>query len=185
MNALWSFFWPVFGVGLLIGAMVGLNAFRQPRRTAKNRAASDQQIIRDWRLKRKLWLAGGLAGAIAAALLWCGPFGAADGFSAKVERNARQALDYYEMTKVTAHLHRGPLSRDLTLVGPADDFQHAELVRLFNQLPGVRSVSWSEGNGGVPLVAESAFLAIVGFLLGLVLAYLVELRRRYNAQWNW
>ena len=185
MNALWSFFWPVFGAGLVIGVIVGLVAFRQPRRNAKNRIVGDPQIVRDWRRKRKLWFTGGAAAAIAAAVLWCGPLGAADGFSAKVERNARQALDYYEMTRVTAHLHRGPLSRDLTLVGAADDFQRSELVRLFNQLPGVRSVSWTEGRGGVPLVAESALLAIVGFLLGLVLAYLVELRRRYNAQWNW
>jgi hypothetical protein len=27
--------------------------------------------------------------------------------------------------------------------------------------------------------------SLLGFLLGLLLAYLVELRRRYNAQWNW
>jgi hypothetical protein len=35
------------------------------------------------------------------------------------------------------------------------------------------------------LILEGTAVAIVGFLLGLVLAYLVELRRRYNAQWNW
>jgi membrane associated rhomboid family serine protease len=28
-------------------------------------------------------------------------------------------------------------------------------------------------------------VAFAGFLFGLVLAYLVELRRRHNAQWNW
>jgi hypothetical protein len=26
---------------------------------------------------------------------------------------------------------------------------------------------------------------VVGFLFGLLVAYLIELRRRYNAQWNW
>jgi hypothetical protein len=37
----------------------------------------------------------------------------------------------------------------------------------------------------VPLIAEGAAVAVLGFLLGLLLAYLVELRRRYNAQYNW
>jgi hypothetical protein len=26
---------------------------------------------------------------------------------------------------------------------------------------------------------------VLGFLFGLLLAYLIELRRRYNAQWTW
>jgi cell division protein FtsX len=111
--------------------------------------------------------------------------GAADRFSTRVERGARQALDYYEMNRVTAQLQRNPLSRRLILTGPADDFQHSELVRVLDQLPGVSSVSWSPGRGGIPLIAEGALLAIVGFLVGLLLAYLVELRRRYNAQWKW
>jgi hypothetical protein len=89
------------------------------------------------------------------------------------------------MTKVTAQLQRGPLSRRLTLTGPADDFQRTELVRLLNQLPGVSGVGWSTGRGALPLIAEGWLLALVGFLVGLVLAYVVELRRRYNAQWKW
>ena len=28
-------------------------------------------------------------------------------------------------------------------------------------------------------------IAVLGFLFGLLLAYLIELHRRYNAQWNW
>jgi membrane associated rhomboid family serine protease len=35
------------------------------------------------------------------------------------------------------------------------------------------------------LIAEGLAAAIVGFLIGAVLAYVVELRRRYNAQWTW
>jgi hypothetical protein len=164
MNVLWSYFWPVFAAGLVLGAMAGSIAFRR---------------------NRDLALIAGAALAIAAAALWHGPFGAADRFSTRVERGARQALDYYEMTRVTAQLQRNPLSRRLILTGPADDFQHSELVRVLDQLPGVSSVSWSPGRGGIPLIAEGALLAIVGFLVGLLLAYLVELRRRYNAQWKW
>jgi hypothetical protein len=88
------------------------------------------------------------------------------------------------MTQLSAHLHRGPLSRTLVLSGPADDFQRSELLRIMNLLAGVRDVSWSN-RGGVPLFAESAVAALLGFLFGLLLAYLIELRRRHNAQWNW
>jgi hypothetical protein len=70
------------------------------------------------------------------------------------------------------------------LSGPADAFQRSELLRILNLLSGVRDVSWTN-RGGVPLIVESALAAILGFLFGLLLAYLIELRRRYNAQWNW
>lgn len=166
MNALWTYFWPIFAAGLVIGAIAGTLAFRRPS-------------------KRKVVMACGITAAIAAAALWHWPLGGADQFSGRVERGARQALDYYEMAQVTAQLQRSPLSRRLILTGPADDFQHSELVRVLDQLPGVSSVSWSGGRGGIPLIAEAALMAIAGFLVGLVLAYLFELHRRYNAQWKW
>ena len=164
MNTLWTYFWPILCVGLLAGGLGGLFGFRRKRR-------------------RPLIIAGLVA--LAAAAAWHGPLGAADRFTTKIERQARQALDYYEMTKVTAHLHRGPLTRRLILSGPADDFQTSELARLLGQLPGVSSVSWSDRTGGIPLIAEGELAAILGFLGGLLIAYLIELRRRYNAQWTW
>jgi hypothetical protein len=164
MNTLWTYFWPIICVGLLAGGIGGLFGFRRKR-------------------KGPLIIAGLVA--LAAAATWHGPLGAADRFTAKIERQARQALDYYEMTKVTAHLHRGPLTRRLILSGPADDFQSSELVRLLSQLPGVSGVRWSDGGGGIPLIAEAELAAILGFLGGLLIAYLIELRRRYNAQWTW
>jgi hypothetical protein len=185
MDALWSYFWPAFAVGLAIGAIAGTVTFRQPLRRAKDKLVGDTEILRAWRRKRRLTLLCGVLATIAAAALWHGPLGGADQFSSRVERGARQALDYYEMTKVTAQLQRNPLSRRLILRGPADDFQRGELVRVFNQLPGVSSVGWSERRAGLPLLGEAALIACAGFLLGLLLAYLVELRRRYNAQWKW
>jgi hypothetical protein len=71
------------------------------------------------------------------------------------------------------------------LSGPADDFQRTELVRLIDQVPGVAGAAWSPRGARVPLIAEGAGVAVLGFLFGLLVAYLVELRRRYNAQWNW
>jgi uncharacterized membrane protein len=37
----------------------------------------------------------------------------------------------------------------------------------------------------MPLFVEAFAVALVGFLAGLILAYLVELRRRSNAEWRW
>ena len=34
-------------------------------------------------------------------------------------------------------------------------------------------------------LVEGGAIAVLGFLFGLLLAYLIELHRRYNAQWNW
>ena len=86
---------------------------------------------------------------------------------------------------MTARLHHGPLTRRLILAGPADEFQRSELVQIMGSLPGVSSARWSAEGGGPPLILEGIAIAVLGFLSGLLLAYLVELRRRYNMQWNW
>jgi hypothetical protein len=166
MNAAWSYFWPAFAAGMLVGAICGLIAFRR-------------------RSKRHLKLAVGAVISLALAGLWHGPSGAAERFAAKVDEGIHQTLVYYEMTQVQARLHRGPLSREIILSGPANDFQRSELARFMDEIPGVRSAAWSDSGGGVPLIAEGMTSAMAGFLLGLLLAYLVELRRRYNSQWKW
>ncbi|MFL6751901.1 MAG: hypothetical protein ACJ8D5_00725 [Sphingomicrobium sp.] len=166
MNALWSYFWPIFAAGLVIGAVAGSIGFRRGRSAGTA-------------------LAIGAALSIAGAALWHGPLGAADRFAAQVERRARATLDYYEMPAVTAQLHHDPLTRGLILSGPADRFQRSELVRIMGDLPGVGNARWSTTSGGLPLIAEATMTALTGFLTGLLLAYLVELRRRYNAQWKW
>ncbi|MFL6727041.1 MAG: hypothetical protein ACJ8FS_11090 [Sphingomicrobium sp.] len=164
MNTFWSYFWPVFCAGLLAGGIGGLFGFRR---------------------KRRLPLIAAALLAIAAAAAWHGPLGAAHRLTSTIERQSREALNYYQMTNVTAHLHRAPLSRRLVLVGRVDDWQSAELVRLFSQLPGVSRATWSERDAGVPLIVEAALASIAGFLAGLLIAYLIELRRRYNTQWTW
>ena len=37
----------------------------------------------------------------------------------------------------------------------------------------------------IPLIVEAGGIALVGFSFGLLLAYLIELRRRANAEWRW
>ena len=166
MSPLWTYFWPSFTAGLVVALPAGTIAFR--RKAVRTKA-----------------LAIGAAISIALAALWHGPLGAGNRFASRIDRDVRQVLDYYEMTQVSGHIQHGPLTRQIHLSGPADDFQHSELVRLLNQLPGVAGTSWSADRRGIPLIAEAMGVALLGFLLGLLLAYLIELHRRYNAQWNW
>lgn len=189
MNTLLSYFWPILVGGIVIGIIAGAIGFRRALSPVKDKLAPPPPVPPEYYRKRLVSLVAGVAVAIAAACVWSGPLGGADRFVAHVERNAREALDYYEMPKVTAHLHRAPLTRRLILAKPADltltDFQVSELQRLFSQVPGVSSAQWASSPAGLPLLLEGAAAAVAGYLFGLLLAYLVELRRRYNAQWNW
>jgi len=167
MNTFWSYFWPIAAAALVISAIGGLIGFRRKKLVPFIAAA----------VLSLAW-----AGA------WHGPLGGADRLTRVIERQASESLAYYEVGKeVTAHLHRDPLTRRLDLVGGQglDQWQRGELVRLFSQLPGVSRATWSQNDAGVPLLAEGAIAAFAGFLIGLGLAYLLELRRRYNSQWSW
>jgi hypothetical protein len=169
MNPLWDYLWPALSAGLLAGAIGGIIGFRSKR------------------LAIPLIVAALLA--LGAAALWHGPLGAAARFTTVVERDARDALTDLEMTRVTAALHRGPLSRRLVLTRPAnlplDEFQTSEMARLMGQVAGVSGATWAKTDSGLPLLVEGSLAALGGFLVGLLLAYLLELHRRYNAQWKW
>jgi hypothetical protein len=166
MNPLWDYFWPCFAGGLVTGVLAGIIGFRP----GANRIAA---------------LGLGLLAGFLITALWHGPLGGANRYSVKVELIIKQVLVYYEMPRLTAHLHRDPLTREIILSGPADDFQHSEMARLLGQIPGVRRAAWAPAGGGVPLIGEAMAMSMMGFLFGLLVAYLLELRRRYNAQWNW
>lgn len=163
MTVLWTYFWPVAALGLIAGAVAGTIALRKQRNSL---------------------MAVGIAVALGGAALWHGPLGAADRLAAKADSTAEFVLADWEMSQVEGRLHRQPLTRRLMLSGPADDFQRGELVRIMSTIPAVSSATWSD-DGGVPLLVEAAAVSVAGFLLGLLLAYLVELRRRHNAQWKW
>jgi hypothetical protein len=173
VTTFWDYFWPLLAAGLAIGALAGAIGFRIPKDSHPS--------------TRVRWVSLGIgvfACAVAAAT-WSGPLGAADRLTARIEHDARLTIENYEIPQVTAHLHRAPLSRTLEAAGAANDFQRRELVRILGLLSGVRDVRWTANRGGVPLIAESVIATLAGFLFGLLLAYFVELRRRYNSQWNW
>jgi hypothetical protein len=163
LNAYWDYFLPVLALGSAIGIVGGLIGFRR----------SSRRII-----------AGATLAAVAAAALWHGPLGGADRFAASVEAHVARTLSKYEMTQVHAGLHHGPLTRRVMLEGTADDFQRSELARLMADIPGVSSARW-DSSGGIPLIAEAIVASLLGFLPGLLVAYVVERRRRYNAEWTW
>jgi hypothetical protein len=164
MNFAWIYFWPMMVAGIAIGLAAGLIASRR-------RA----QIVP---------LALGAAVAIGGAALLHGPLGAAVRFQKQVERTAMLTLDAYEMTEIDARLLRAPLTRTLRLNGPADDFQRQELVRVLSTISGVKGATWSSRRGW-PLLLEGMLVGVGGYLLGLLLAHLVELHRRSNAQYKW
>lgn len=164
MNPLLSYFWPVASLALVAGTLFGALAIRKRRRS--------------------LALLG-IAIALAWAAAWHGPLGAAERFTVSIEHTAQFVLNDWEMAHVQGRLHRDPLTRRVLLSGQADDFQRAELERIIGSIPGVSTANWSAGRGGTALLAEAALVAFAGFLLGLLLAYLFELRRRHNAQWKW
>ena len=184
MNAFWSYFWPAFGLGAIFGILAGSLAFRVRIVREPDRPHEPTLIARP-RRKRYALLAAGVVAALVAAALWHGPLGAADRLSAKIEQDARLTLVNNEAPAgMTAHVHHGPLTRQLILSGPGDAFQRGEAARLLDQIPGVSEASWAR-TAGIPLIVEGMAAALLGFLLGLLVAYLVELRRRYNAQWTW
>lgn len=164
MSTLLTYFWPIASLGLALGAVSGLLALRRRRRS---------------------FVLVGIAAALAGAALWHGPLGAAERLAAKVEGTARFVLEDWEMGHIRARLHRGPLTRRLVLSGRADDFQRTELVRIIGGIPGAGGATWSSRSAGIALILEAALVSLGGFLVGLLLAYVVELRRRHNAQWTW
>jgi hypothetical protein len=184
MNAWWGYFLPAFCAGLTFGAIAGTAAFRVKIVRPKDRPA-EPDLVHQPRQRRLGFLIAGAALSIVAAATWHGPLGAADRLAARIERSAREVLAAnYAPTGVRVQIHHGPLTRQLILSGPSNDFQQAEAARLLEQIPGVGDATWTR-SAGIPLVVEGAIAALLGFLFGLLLAYLAELRRRYNSQWTW
>ena len=129
MNPLWNYLWPVFSLGL-IARRSGRNDRRSvcPSRLVLMRANA---LRRRLRRKRRVALAAVQCCPSQRLVCGMGRSAAADRFSTPIERGLHNCLVDYEMTRVTANLHHGPLTRDVLLSGPADDFQRSELVAAY------------------------------------------------------
>ena len=178
MSPMWSYFWPLFAIGLVAGAFGMWRSYRQGR---AGRSRRDRRLT--------VGLAPGVA--IAGALIWHWPLGAADRLAGTAERTARTTLVYYELPQINAVVQRAPMTRRVLLSGQADAFQRRELVRIMNEIPGVGSVAWQTPSGPgrsrmmLPLLVEAAMAALAGLAFGMLAAHIVELRRRANAEWSW
>ena len=179
MNLFWDVYWPLLTAAVVIGVLAGVAGFRA--------TSARKPKTREYRRHGELRVAAGALAVLALGALLHGPLGAGEQLASTVDRRSRQVLVDWEMPQVQAHLDRGPLKRTLTLSGPADGFQRTELVRIMDDVPGVGSVRWSDMKPpfALPLVVEAELAALVCFGLGLLLSYLLELRRRYRAQWSW
>lgn len=175
MNLLWDIYWPVFTAAIVIGVVGGAIAFRQ--RTKQTGGGHRRYLI----------LVGAVTLALAVGAIWHGPVGMGERFATEIDQQAQQVVVNYEMQPVKAVAARDPIKRTVLLSGPADDFQRPELARIMEVIPGVATARWTDSPAGfsLPLLLELELAALISFGLGLLLAYLLELRRRSNAQWSW
>ncbi|HEX8414375.1 MAG TPA: hypothetical protein VF637_10910 [Sphingomicrobium sp.] len=180
MTVFWHFYWPLAAAAFIIGVLAARYGFR---------LAKPDEPPPGFRAKRRRMLLLGALAALAATALWHGPLGAGSRLASTIENSARAQLDKQEMTSVQARVARRPLRRTLLLSGPADDFQRGELVRILNNLSGVGGARWinppSRGGAYLPVLAEALILAAFAFGLGILLAYLLELKRRSDSDWRW
>lgn len=130
----------------------------------------------------------GLVAVLAAAFAWHGPMGRGEAYVAGLEAQARAVIAETGMTGVTLNLDRAPLARNATCSGVANAFQRRGmldepgLTGRVAAVPGIARVRWADepqrGRGAMPLLAESAILASLAYLIGLGLGWLIWGRRR-------
>jgi len=136
-------------------------------------------------MRRNTTILAGIAATLAAGALWHGPLGAGSRMAARMEARSQQFLSDWDLPEVHARAATGPISRMIILSGPANDFQRAESKSRILTLPGVEAVAFEDEKvrPPLPLVVEAELAALVGFCIGLIIAYLGELRRR-SRQWD-
>ena len=179
MNLFWDVYWPLLTIAIVLGVVAGSIGLRA--------TSSRQSKTRELRRWAALTITTGALVVFALGAIWHGPVGAGERLATTVDRTSRGVLDDWEMTQVQGQIERDPIKRTLVLSGPADDFQRSELLRIMDDVPGVANDRWANMQPpfALPLFAEAELAGVICFGLGLLLAYLLELRRRYRAQWSW
>ena len=125
----------------------------------------------------------GLAAALAAGWIAHGPAGMGAAYVDRVEARAQAVLREAAIPGVAVHLGREPLSRTAFLSGPANRFQREGMGLLpgldarVGGVAGVGGISW-DTRGGVPLLAETLFLAFLAYLIGVGLGWVFFRPRR-------
>lgn len=135
----------------------------------------------------------GIAVTLAFSGLWHGPLGAGERFALTVDQRAERTILYNDVPQVNgtpafnAKMQRAPLTRRVLIEGQPDNFQRIELARILNDIWGILDAAWVDRQGKftpgtflLPLALEAQLLGLASFALGLIMAYLLELRRRAN-----
>ena len=110
-----------------------------------------------------------------------GPMGNGAALVDRLEAEATAVVAKTEIPGIQVHLGRNPLSRHATLSGNADAFQRngqgelKGLTQLVDDVKGISSVSWADEapKEETPLLLEVMIQAVLAYLLGLGVAYLL------------
>jgi hypothetical protein len=188
MSAILQIYWPLLIAAFLAGIIAGRFAFR--RAPVSDDASVDvRNAAADaYRRRRNKRLLIGFGALLAGVALWHGPLGGGERFARSVEGAVAAELKWLEMPMVSGRLDRSPLRRTLVLAGPVNDFQQSEFVRILRPTRGVSSIRWEASETSrfaLPLLVEVALLSLLTFALGLFFSFIVEVRRRVNADWSW
>lgn len=86
----------------------------------------------------------GLAAVALSAWLFHGPAGYGARALGKLDAKLQPVVARQELPVVTASFGRDPMTRDVTLTGPANAFQREQFVEIIQeqQIRGLRSVAW-------------------------------------------
>ena len=188
MSVVWHIYWPLLVAALLAGIVVGRFAYRLPRLGTDPADDVKSAAMRQYRRKRNKTLGLGVAGLLAAVALWHGPLGGGDRFARLIETAVAAELEWLEMSAISGQLERSPLRRTLVLSGPANSFQQEGFFRALRPIRGLAALRWQDQRASefvLPLLAEVTLLSLIAFALGLFFSFIVEIRRRVNAEWSW
>lgn len=93
----------------------------------------------------------GLAATVASSWVFHEPLGYGRRLVDEMDRKVQYVVRKQDVPGVAAAFERSPLSRDLVLSGPADDFQRLGFIDLIrNSVEGVRDISWTAASPANP-----------------------------------
>ncbi|MGZ8285636.1 MAG: hypothetical protein ACXW27_05415 [Allosphingosinicella sp.] len=130
----------------------------------------------------------GLLLALAAAWIWHAPLGYGERLIDRLEGEAKAEVAKAELPGIRVSLSRDPLARAVRLSGPANDLQREGLGSqkgvsdYARDVDGISGVRWADepdsGRRIIPLLLETVALAVLAYLAGLGLGWLLWGRRR-------
>lgn len=139
-------------------------------------------------MRRSVKIAIGLLATLVMGWIYHGPLGRGQALVDMLEGQAKVAVAQAELPGIKVRMIRDPLARVARLSGSANDLQREGLggqlgINDFvRDVPGISSVRWDDEPAArspvVPLLAETELLALLAYLIGLGLGWLLFGRRR-------